>query len=78
MGEWIKCSDRLPHQDSRVLVWEKWSDSPFVGYLNQHGMWRADTEHYDADGGYSGATVISDVSQSLVTHWQPLPEPPHD
>ena len=77
MSEWISVEESLPPHDKRVLVWEMYSEFPFGGYLSSVSVcWKADCEHHDAEGGWSGAIVISDVSQNLVTHWMPLPEPP--
>lgn len=67
MGEWIKCSERLPPDGEKVLVWFP---------KNQH---IEDAVFFEEDGalGYSlfdGECLMSESP----THWQPLPEPPHD
>lgn len=75
--EWVACAEQLPEPDKRVLVWERYSESPFVGFQSG-GTWFADCEHHDAEGGWGGAVVISHICQDLVSHWMPLPEPPHE
>lgn len=66
--------ETAPKDGTDVLLWEKWSDAPIVGwYHNRNGKWYANTEHYNTDG---NACVIDNLSQELITHWQHLPEPP--
>jgi len=62
MGEWIKCSERMPDDFEDVLV----SDGG-----NVEVMWR------DCDGFWDcWAPRNSNISEANVTHWMPLPEPP--
>jgi hypothetical protein len=68
---WIKCSDRLPeaipHEDfgsidPRVIVWNEWG----------HAIARYDHEaQWWFEEGYTEPLFG-------VTHWQPLPESPHE
>lgn len=64
-GRWIPCSERLPEYGVDVLVYSKsWEDHIQVAHIQYDGiMWElSDGEFY--------------FSQSDVTHWMPLPEPP--
>lgn len=66
--------ETAPKDGTSVLLWEKYSDSPVVGfYHSRREKWFADTEHYDTDG---NACVIDKLSQDLITHWMPLPAAP--
>ena len=58
-GDWIKCSDRLPENQLRVLV--KTDKSPLVVGWLMFGEW-----YTDFGQGYGRLDVIA---------WQPLPEP---
>lgn len=62
---WIPCSDSLPEYGLDVLVYIKsWDEHIQVAHIQYDGiMWEmSDGEYY--------------FSQSDVTHWMPLPEPP--
>lgn len=59
-SEWIKCSDRLPDEDSFVLIYSK------DGYPIVIGEFCITTENwYDLNG-----------NSRSVSHWQPLPDAP--
>ena len=63
VGEWIRCSERLPEVGRRVLTFDKW------GHIR-------DRELYHFKDGLSifrpdGLYPIKDI-----THWMPLPESP--
>lgn len=78
--EWQPIST-APKDGYSILLWEKHSTSPFVGYWIAHhsrgaGRWSASHEHVDAEGGWDGAVVIDKLDQSLISHWMPLPQPP--
>lgn len=75
MAEWIKCSDRMPPDGEYVLAWEKWSEVPFIGEYSR-GCWGVSKEHYDCHAGWDGGVVVASVTDSLVTHWMPLPAKP--
>lgn len=75
--EWIPVSERLPEEGLCVLLACEYADTPVVGYL-EHGMWWADTEHYEVScGAYCyGGKVTGCLTDSRITHWMPLPAPP--
>lgn len=71
---WISVDERLPADTTEVLVWEKWSRSPFVGSRERtYGKWLASHEFVNTDG---DACVIDEICQDLITHWMPLPPAP--
>jgi hypothetical protein len=65
--EWISVKDRLPNNVYDVLVIGKgWDDMEWHRiYFLEDGEW------YTQD-----AELVSRMSQSKITHWMPLPEPP--
>jgi len=71
-GQW-RPIETAPRDGSRVLLFEKYEDVPFVGYWWGNREWVADQTFYNTDG---DACVIDIVSQQFVTHWMPLPAAP--
>ena len=63
-----------PKDGSCLLLWEQYSDAPFVGYWSD-GSWSVSHEHVDAEGGWEGANVVDALSMP-ITHWMPLPAAP--
>ena len=63
MGEWIKCSERMPEEFEDVRV----TDGVYVGvtWLDCDGCW---------DSWLAPLDVTVDPGE--ITHWMPLPEPP--
>lgn len=67
IGEWIPCSECLPQEYEKVLVWYE-----YFRYGDYNKMYQTYGVGYQADGFWSG-----DVSgqRSKCIAWQPLPEP---
>lgn len=80
MGEWIKIDDRMPEIDEQVWVSMRcpWGErgQAYAIYLGNWQWFMDVTESGDflsrAEAIKQGLTVCE------ITHWQPLPEPPHD
>lgn len=71
---WIKCSDRLPEKgDYNVLVYFSKLDS--IDMVHVEDYFDDITAGLDENGNqlYTKMYLSNDV-----THWTPLPEPPHD
>ena len=66
--------ETAPKDGSYLLLWEQYSDAPFVGYWSD-GSWSVSHEHVDAEGGWDGANVVDALSMP-ITHWMPLPPAP--
>ena len=66
--------ETAPKDGSYLLLWEQYSDAPFVGYWSG-GSWSVSHEHVDAEGGWDGANVVDALSMP-ITHWMPLPPTP--
>ena len=66
--------ETAPKDGSYLLLWEQYSDAPFVGYWSG-GSWSVSHEHVDAEGGWEGANVVDALSMP-ITHWAPLPAAP--
>lgn len=65
MGEWIKCSERMPEETGDIIV--ACSDGIVmsgISYSRRKGFYIAALEYDD------------DEPVTDVTHWMPLPEPP--
>ena len=62
MGEWIKCSERMPEHFSDVLVTN--GVDVEVKWLDENYCWDSFTENN------------SNIRSCEVTHWMLLPEPP--
>lgn len=66
--------ETAPKDGSYLLLWEQYSETPFVGYWSG-GSWSVSHEHVDAEGGWDGANVVDALSMP-ITHWMPLPPAP--
>lgn len=68
-SEWIKCSEKLPVLREKVLITNINRNEMFVGwisYILEDGT--LDWQYSDCCG----------CSAGTITHWQLLPEPPHE
>jgi hypothetical protein len=73
MTEWIKCSERLPKSDEIVLVFTRDRET-YVAIWNK--IWRDSDRH---DWNIRCDCVDAEGNSGFeVTHWMPLPDPPHD
>ena len=61
MPEWISVKDKLPDDDTIVLVYAPQSGEPARPGYHHGDEWRWET---------------SDCIEYDVTHWMPMPEPP--
>lgn len=69
MSEWIKCSDRLPDIEQRVLAISEESSEE----ENMHVGWR-EKDRFHEKGWYW--THYDYLEWYRVTHWMPLPQEP--
>ena len=69
--EWISVKERLPEEETSVLVWAEWADDP-GGYSCELAML--------CDGNwYNNGVIAGELHYKLtVTHWMPLPAPPKE
>lgn len=64
MSEWIKCSERMPAPNQTVLTHKKGYGHLFVVHKNNPiRPWE---------------WIDGDTCHMKITHWMPLPPPPHD
>ncbi|WP_347291512.1 DUF551 domain-containing protein [Kluyvera georgiana] len=66
--DWIKCSQRMPTKDQRVIVFVDF-DSSVVTPLIKDAEYTGTTFRI-------GPNTVNTEGEPRVTHWQPLPEPP--
>lgn len=62
---WISVEERLPEVGQAVLVF--W----------QGGIWLISCARLNAWGSWVVEDVAGPIAAKTVTHWRPLPEPPH-
>ena len=67
MMGWVKCSERMPEENTEVLVWGESNDTEQYPMI---GEWDPDL-WYGIDRNLQICDKIFNV-----THWQPLPSPP--
>lgn len=66
--------ETAPKDGREVLLFERWTDVPFVGYWGEReNKWEAHRSHYTVKG---DGVVKSSLCQSDILHWMPLPKPP--
>ena len=87
MNEWIKCSERLPNLYDFVLVcanFQGTGEPKPIQIARRSGGW-ADNECWEfvntiQRNNVTGAWMDIEYPMNMddITHWMPLPEPPHD
>ncbi len=77
MSQWIKCSERMPEEDSYVVAAEIGSATlySFVASWFLHGRFNLMEDGLSASNYDGGACISMNLS---ITHWMPLPEPPQE
>ncbi len=77
--KWVKCSERLPRQNEKVLICGKERGKPLVeiSYLNQENKWWKSCEPASCCGDYEDYFYEKELDEE-VTHWMLLPEPAKD
>ena len=78
MADWIKCSDRMPDEDTAVLIYAPKTRRHDVDIcVAKFSRWgcRANEPWWESMGSYGG-DCKNDFDSANVTHWMPLPSPP--
>lgn len=70
MANWIKCSERMPNEDTQMVL--AFSQGEIVAAYWNYVMCPIDYKKYRA------FTYLSGSLLEHVTHWMPLPEPPRE
>lgn len=73
MNGWVSVADELPEVGEDVLVYERHTSVPFVGWLNCDGDWIANKDFVECDG---DCVISSNIVQQDVTYWMELPDNP--
>lgn len=73
VGRWIPVTERLPDEELWAYQ-ERYGQDNMEVLVMIKGAKAATTLYYDADGDFSD----DNGDTWLVTHWQPMPEPPED
>lgn len=68
-GGWVSCRERLPEEETRVLV---------AGQDYEGDMCTSDVPAFIRDGKWCWGDTGDLVEDFLITDWQPLPAPPKD
>jgi len=64
MSDWIKCSEQMPEHGMRVLCW--------MNVTKPHSV----ILFYKSEKKSDRDSHFPPIRDDLITHWQPLPEPP--
>ena len=82
MADWIKCSERMPDGFPMQVQVAYESDSDGkpcldvgIAMLFPDGLWRGGGVFSNVGGNQK---YVYKECVRKVTHWQPLPEPPHE
>lgn len=78
MADWIKCSERLPDDDTYVVAAKHYGyditpDAYVSWFFN--GVFHVCTDAIEASNHDGGACIGSTIT---VTHWLPIPPPEQD
>lgn len=67
---WIKCSERLPPSNKKVIILLKDGAQHIASFCNcpAHKFWSVET----------ACICPFDIEREDVTHWMPLPEAPKE
>jgi len=82
MSEWISVKDRLPDFGVKVLVYWRPIDHKFRPFHREITI-ASRTEHLPREGSsldspYWWSNGQYYDTETFITHWQPLPEPPKE
>ena len=72
MAEWISIKDRLPEENTRVLICTQWGDVWMASYYSECRIAQKlfSPAHWDVETLRGGGI---DFKATDVTHWMPLP-----
>lgn len=77
MNDWVKCSDRMPSDDQRVIAYGYTQhtvlDKHTITDIVKRIPFVREAKYIAYGDGY-----FSVVYGAIVTHWMPLPEPPKE
>lgn len=79
MGEWIKCSEKIPQPGEFILAYNGRNIPLVLKFFVKHEacesrLWFQQTLIHEGDGNESGSCFGLDE----YPYWQPLPLPPED
>lgn len=72
MGEWVKCSERMPDSNCLYICWGTYFEGDEPGYIPAYFF------AHQTNGWVEWRPVEDDCNprEVSITHWIPLPEPP--
>ena len=76
MAEWISVKDRLPEEDTPVLIYAPNTGGIWMaGYCGEYRVMQVQVRpaYWESYGSYD---ECMEFKPQDVTHWMPLPEPP--